>query len=298
VSAVPADQLDAVDPAGSVDSDAKQIRKELLRQLLKSKSFIVGVAILTFWVLCALFAYHVLPHSPYDQDLLHTDAAPNGTHWFGTDQIGRDVFARVLTGARAVLLVSFFATVLGTVLGTALGLFTGYMRGWVDETVGRFIDALLALPVAVTAVLVVAALGPSNVTVTVCIGVIFAPLIARTVRTAVIQERELDYVTAARLRNESGPYIMLFELLPNVLSPVMVEFTVRLGYAVFTVATLSFLGFGIPPPTPDWGDDIADNNSVVTAGYWWEVLFAAGAIASLVIAVNLVADAIEKVTDE
>ena len=179
-----------------------------------------------------------------------------------------------------------------------LGLITGYMRGWVDETISRFVDALLALPLVITAVVVIAALGPSNVTVTVCIGVIFAPLIARTVRTAVIQERELDYITAARLRNERGLYIMLFELLPNVLSPVMVEFTVRLGYAVFTVATLSFLGFGIPPPTPDWGDDIADNISVVTAGYWWEVLFAAGAIASLVIAVNLVADAIEKVTDE
>ena len=283
---------------GSVDSGAAQVRREQWRELRKSKTFLVGATILVFWIVCAVIGYRVVPHTPFEQDLLHTNASPSTEHWFGTDQIGRDVFARVITGVRVVLVVAFLATVLGTVLGTALGLITGYMRGWVDETISRFVDALLALPLVITAVVVIAALGPSNVTVTVCIGVIFAPLIARTVRTAVIQERELDYITAARLRNERGLYIMLFELLPNVLSPVMVEFTVRLGYAVFTVATLSFLGFGIPPPTPDWGDDIADNISVVTAGYWWEVLFAAGAIASLVIAVNLVADAIEKVTDE
>jgi peptide/nickel transport system permease protein len=284
--------------SGSVDSGASQVRREQWRELRKSKTFLVGATILVFWIVCAVIGYRVVPHTPFEQDLLHTNASPSTGHWFGTDQIGRDVFARVITGVRVVLVVAFLATLLGTVLGTVLGLITGYMRGWVDETISRFVDAVLALPLVITAVVVIAALGPSNVTVTLCIGVIFAPLIARTVRTAVIQERELDYITAARLRNESGLYIMLFELLPNVLSPVMVEFTVRLGYAVFTVATLSFLGFGIPPPTPDWGDDIADNISVVTAGYWWEVLFAAGAIASLVIAVNLVADAIEKVTDE
>ena len=295
MSAVTADPADA---AGSVDSGAKQVRREQWRELRKSKTFIVGASILTFWIVCATIGYHVVPHSPYDQDLLHTNSGPSGSHWFGTDQIGRDVFARVITGVRVVLIVAFLATVLGTVLGTLLGLITGYMRGWVDETISRFVDALLALPLVITAVVIIAAVGPSNVTVTICIGVIFAPLIARTVRTAVIQERELDYVTAARLRNENGLYIMVSELLPNVLSPVLVEFTVRLGYAVFTVATLSFLGLGIPPPTPDWGDDIASNIVVVPAGYWWEVLFAAAAIASLVIAVNLVADAIEKVIDE
>jgi peptide/nickel transport system permease protein len=194
--------------------------------------------------------------------------------------------------------VALAATVLGTVLGTILGLVTGYLRGWVDESLSRLIDALLALPVVVTAVLVVAALGPSNATVSICIGVIFAPLIARTVRTAVIQERELDYVTAARLRDEHGLYIMFSELLPNVLPPIMVEFTVRLGYAIFTVASLSFLGLGIQLPTPDWGLDISQNISVVSAGYWWEVLFDAAAIATLVIGVNLVADAIDKAIGE
>ena len=284
--------------AGAIDAGARSARREVLRNLARSKTFIVGAAIVGFWTICAIFGYHVAPHTPFEQDLNSVNTGPSSAHWFGTDQIGRDVFSRVLAGARTVMVVALAATVLGTVLGTILGLVTGYLRGWVDESLSRLIDALLALPVVVTAVLVVAALGPSNTTVAISIGVIFAPLIARTVRTAVIQERELDYVTAARLRDERGPYIMFAELLPNVLPPIMVEFTVRLGYAIFTVASLSFLGLGIQLPTPDWGLDISQNISVVSAGYWWEVLFDAAAIATLVIGVNLVADAIDKAIDE
>ena len=129
------------------------------------------------------------------------------------------------------------------------------------------------------------------------IGIVFTPLIARTVRAAVLLERELDYVSAARLRGERAPYIMFAEILPNVTAPILVEFTVRLGYAVFTVATLSFLGFGISPPSPDWGLEIASNYGQVGAGFWWEVLFDALAIASLVIAVNLISDAFERVLE-
>jgi peptide/nickel transport system permease protein len=284
--------------AGAIDAGAGSARRDVLRNLARSKTFIVGAAIVGFWTICAIFGYHIAPHTPFEQDLNSVNTGPSSAHWFGTDQIGRDVFSRVLAGARTVMVVALAATVLGTVLGTILGLVTGYLRGWVDESLSRLIDALLALPVVVTAVLGVAALGPSNTTVSISIGVIFAPLIARTVRTAVIQERELDYVTAARLRDERGPYIMFAELLPNVLPPVMVEFTVRLGYAIFTVASLSFLGLGIQLPTPDWGLDISQNISVVSAGYWWEVLFDAAAIATLVIGVNLVADAIDKAIDE
>jgi peptide/nickel transport system permease protein len=284
--------------AGAIDAGARSARREVLRNLARSKTFIVGATIVGIWTICALFGYHIAPHTPFEQDLNSVNTGPSSAHWFGTDQIGRDVFSRVLAGARTVMVVALAATVLGTVLGTILGLVTGYLRGWVDESLSRLIDALLALPVVVTAVLVVAALGPSNTTVSICIGVIFAPLIARTVRTAVIQERELDYVTAARLRDERGFYIMFSELLPNVLPPIMVEFTVRLGYAIFTVASLSFLGLGIQLPTPDWGLDISQNISVVSAGYWWEVLFDAAAIATLVIGVNLVADAIDKAIGE
>jgi peptide/nickel transport system permease protein len=173
----------------------------------------------------------------------------------------------------------------------------GYFRGLADEVIGRFVEAFLALPLVVTGILGIVALGPSNGTLIIVIGIVFTPLIARTVRAAVLLERELDYVSAARLRGESSLYIMFIEILPNVLAPIMVEFTVRLGYAVFTIVTLSFLGFGIPPPSSDWGLDISTNFPVVAAGYWWEVLFDALAVATLVIGVNMIANSIESALD-
>jgi peptide/nickel transport system permease protein len=127
-------------------------------------------------------------------------------------------------------------------------------------------------------------------TIILVVGIVFAPIIARTVRAAVLGERELEYVSAARLRNERTPYILFAEILPNVMGPVIVEFTVRLGYAIFVVATLSFLGLGVQPPAPDWGLQIQDHYGQISGGYWWPVLFPAGAIATLVIGVNLMAD--------
>jgi peptide/nickel transport system permease protein len=294
---VSAATAESPDVAGAVDSGAGQVRRELLRELVRSKTFIAGVIIVGFWVACALFGSQIAPYSPYVQNLALVNSAPSGSHWFGTDQLGRDMFSRVLVGSRTVLEIAVASTVLGTVLGAILGLITGYFRGLVDEVLSRLIEAILVLPVVITALLVIAALGASDVTVTITIGLIFAPLIARTVRAAVISERELDYVSAARLRSESAPYVMFVELLPNVMAPITVEFTVRLGYAIFTVATLSFLGFGVQYPAPDWGLDVATNFSVLTAGYWWEVVFDALAIATLVIGVNLVADSIERVID-
>jgi peptide/nickel transport system permease protein len=207
------------------------------------------------------------------------------------------MLSRVVVGARDVLVIAPLATLLGTVLGSVLGLTMGYMRGAVDDVVSRFVEALLALPLIVTALIATFAFGRSNTTLVLVIGIVFAPLIARTVRAAVLGERELEYIAAARLRGEGAPYIMLVEILPNVLAPIAVEFTVRLGYAIFAVATLSFLGFGIQPPSPDWGLEIASNYGQVIGGFWWEVLFDALAIASLVVGVNLVSDGIEAVLE-
>jgi peptide/nickel transport system permease protein len=154
------------------------------------------------------------------------------------------------------------------------------------------------IPLIVLAVTVVVALGHSTLTIIITIGVLFTPLVARTVRAAVLAEGGLDYVPAARLRGERAPYIMFAEILPNVTGPIIVEATVRLGYAVFAVAGLSFLGFGVQPPTPDWGADISNNSSLLVSGsYWWTVLFPALAIASLVIAINLVSDGITRVLE-
>jgi peptide/nickel transport system permease protein len=265
------------------------------RLLLRRPTFLVGAAILLFWVVCAVFGHQIAPQDPLAQQLLATNAGPSGAHWFGTDQLGRDLLSRVLVGARDILVITPLATGLGTVGGTILGLAMGYFGGVIDLVAGRIIEALLALPAVIISFLFIVALGASTTTLILVIGLIFTPLIARTVRATVLTERHLDYLASARLLGESPVRIMFAEILPNVLPAIGVEFTVRLGYAIFSVATLSFLGFGIQPPIPDWGSDIAANYGLLGAGYWWETLFPALAIASLVTAINLITDSIEQV---
>jgi len=284
-----------IESAAALSAGRREVRRDLVRQLVRSPIFLVGAFILLFWIVCALFGSSIAPHDPNAQNLLAINSAPSGTHLFGTDELGRDILSRVLTGSRDLLIVAPLATLLGTVLGTAVGLAMGYFRGAVDDVLGRFVEAFLALPLLVTAIIASYGLGRSNLELIIVIGVLFTPLIARTVRATVLQERELDYVAAARLQGESSMYVMFVEILPNVLAPIIVEFTVRLGYAVFAVATLSYLGLGIQPPSADWGLEIATNYGQVTAGFWWEVVFDALAIASLVVAVNLIADAVEGV---
>ena len=265
------------------------------RLLVRKPTFLVGAAVVVFWIVCAIFGHAIAPYNPLAQQLLGTNAAPSGAHWFGTDPLGRDVLSRVIVGARSILIIAPLATILGTILGTALGLAMGYFGGTFDLISGRIVEAVLALPSFIVAFLFLVAVGPSTVTLIVIIGLVFTPLIARTVRAAVLAERHLDYLPAARHLGARAWSVMLVEILPNVLPAILVEFSVRLGYAIFTVATLSFLGFGIQPPTPDWGADIAADYANLTAGYWWQVLFPAFAIASLVVAVNLITDSIEQV---
>jgi peptide/nickel transport system permease protein len=263
--------------------------------LLRRPTFYVGAAILLFWVVCAVFGSSFAPDNPLAQQLLFNNTAPSAAHWFGTDPLGRDVLSRVITGARDILIITPLATILGTILGTALGLAMGYIGGAFDAVVSRLVEAVLALPFVIIAFLFVVAVGRSLVGITVIIGLVFTPLIARTVRAAVLVERSMDYVPSARLLGENSVRVMFAEILPNVLPAILVEFTVRLGYAVFALATLSFLGFGIAPPTPDWGADISANYIGLPAGYWWQTLFPALAIATLVTAVILIADSIEQV---
>ena len=271
-----------------------QLAADRLRLALRSRTLTIGTGILLFWIACALFGRHMTPLDPYADDLLSTLAPPSGTHWFGTDQLGRDVFSRVIIGARDILIVAPLATLLGTLLGTALGLVIGTVRGVLDDIVSRIIEALQALPLVIVALLMLAAVGTSNATVVLVIGFVFTPLIARTVRAATLNEVDLDYVAAARLRGD-GPWSIIFiEVLPNVLPVAIVEMTVRLGYAIFFVASLSFIGFGIQPPSADWGIAIAENYSLI-GSYWWTVLFDAAATASLIIGVNLVADGLNGV---
>jgi peptide/nickel transport system permease protein len=276
-------------------SEARIARSERMRLLLRSPAVIIGAIVIGFWVFCALFPRLVAPYDPIFDNQFPTSLPPEWGHPFGTDTNGRDVFSRVLAGSRNILLIAPAATLLGTVLGTMLGLITGYLRGVVDDVMSRFIDAVMSLPLIVTAILIVTAVGKSgNWVVILVIGLIFAPVVSRTVRAAVLQEAELDYVQAARLRGERPLYIMTSEILPNVMSPVVVEFTVRLGYAIFTVASLTFIGFGVQPPSPDWAAQINQYWTFVDP-YWWMTFFPALAIATLVVSVNLVADGIREV---
>jgi peptide/nickel transport system permease protein len=286
--------VDAQSEPGGAPDEAKLARRQRLTLLIHSKTFIAGMVILGFWVICAIFGYLIAPYDPLKTDPINALLAPSWSHPFGTDTLGRDVLSRVIVGARDILIVAPLATLLGTVLGTALGLITGYFRGPVDDILSRVVDTFLAVPVVIVGLLALVALGPSKFTVIAVIGIVFAPVIARTVRAAVLSERELEYVAAARLRNDSTRYILFAEILPNVMGPVIVEFTVRLGYAIFTLATLSFLGFGIQPPAPDWGLQIYQHYGLISGGYWWPVVFPALAIASLVVGVNLVSDGISQ----
>ena len=290
-------------PLTHLDSPSR-VRRETLRQVLRSKTFFLGGVVTLFWLACALAGEWIAPYDPIDESFAPTYESPSWNHPLGLDRVGRDVLSRVIVGAREVIVVAPAAMALGVVLGSSLGLVMGYFGRWVDTVLGRILDAVLAIPLIVLAILILTALsaGQEGINVTawqliVVIGIAFTPPVARTVRSAVLAERDLDYVQAAKLRGERSPYILFAEILPNVTGPIVVEATVRLGYAVFTVATLAFLSYGPLPPSPDWGLQIAEQYADVSLA-WWATIFPALAIASLVVAINLMADTVQQVLDE
>ena len=273
--------------------ERRTMRKERIAVLRSNKAFVAGVLLVGFWILCAIFGNWVVPQRPEFLDMMLTDLPPSGAHWFGTDSLGRDVFARVIVGSREILVMASLATIIGTVCGSAIGLVTGYFKGRLDLFVMRILDAISALPVLVIALLALSAVGGSSSVITILfIGFVLPPYMAATVRAAGLGESELGYVAAARLRTEKTPYILFNEILPNVLPPIIVEFTIRLGYAVFAIATLSFLGVGVALGSPNWGSQVAENYSGIFIDTWWSTIFPAGAIATLAIGINLIADSV------
>lgn len=283
----------AASRASRLDSRRARVRA-VLGQLVRSWSFDVGAIIVLFWIVDAMFWHVLVPQDPQGLNPLLALKGPSAAHWFGTDWLGRDVFSRTLAGATSVLEIAPLATVLGIAGGTIVGLVTGYYGGAVDALAMRLVDAFLAFPLVIIAVLVLSLLGTSEITVIVLIGVIFTPVVSRTVRSVVLVERDKEYVASARLRGEGDWYIMTAEILPNVTTPIIVESTVRLGYAIFTAATLSFLSLGIQQPSPDWGLTISLGRQYLQIAPWI-VLFPALALATLVVAVNLVADSVQQV---
>jgi peptide/nickel transport system permease protein len=289
--------MDGVAEDGVGWESGRRGTRELFLALLRSKTFVAGAIILVFWIVDAIFWPLIVPQDPEAILPEITLQAPSWAHLFGTDDLGRDVFSRTLAGAASTLTVAPVATGLGVIGGVLVGLFVGYYRGIADDIVMRIVDSLLAFPLIIIAVLVMSILGPSVANVILVIGIVFTPYVARTVRAAVLVEREREYVAAARLLGNSGLYIMFVEILPNISAPIAVEITIRLGYAIFTAATLSFLALGIQQPSPDWGLTISLGRAFLQIAPW-EVLFPAAALATLIVAVNLVADGLRQVLEE
>ena len=281
--------------------DRKTVKREQRRELFRNPSFLIGMGILLFWIACAVVPGLFTKWGENEVIRLEDGSTiprtgPGADAWFGTDTIGNDVFARVIYGADNVLINAPIAALIAVLAGAVLGLVMGFYRGVVDEVLSRIIEAILSLPVILLALMVLVVFGGSRLTIVLTIAGLFTPVVARTVRAAVLAEAQLDYVTSAKLRGESGWFIMMREIFPNITGVLIVEFTVRVGYAIFTVATLNFLGLGAGDQTAaDWGDDISNGYTLIQAGQWWISIFPALAIASLVIAVNLIADSIEKV---
>jgi len=204
-----------------------------------------------------------------------------------------------MVGGREILVVAPAAALLATAAGTMLGLVAGYLRGAADDILSRLFEAFLALPVIVFGAVLLTALGSSRPAIIVAVAIPLSPIVARSVRAAVLAERELEYIDAARVRTESTAYIMVREVLPNIRAVVLVEFVVRLAYAVFAIATLSFIGIGVQPPTPDWGRQIFEHYSLLGPGLLgvWAVGFPVAAIATLVVGISLIVDGLTDVLD-
>jgi len=258
-----------------------------LRALARRPTFLVSAVIVLLWVVAAA-GWHWFGLDPYGNSG-QTLAGPGWSHPFGTDNLGRSVFVRTLAGADTALAVGPAGAVLATVLGSALGVIAGYFRGWVDTALMRVFDVLVVLPPLIFLIVIVAAFGASVPALIVIIGVVFAPGIARIIRAAVLAEMGKKYVTSARLQGESAARIMAAELVPNVAPTIIIQVTLSLSSAVLMTATLSFLGLGQQPPSPDWGLAINQNIAYVETA-WWTVIFPALAVASLVVAVQLIAD--------
>ena len=290
----PIDETSGGPPMVDAAAERRAARREKRRLLFRRPSFIVGLVIFGFWVLCAILQDAITPGEAFNIGTAPL-AAPSTDALFGTDILGRDILSRVMLGSRDVLVSSIVAAFLGVMGGTILGLIMGYFGGLVDDILGRIVEVFLAIPVVLGALFITGLFGKGSAIVILTVAGLFAPVVARTIRAAVMNEARLDYVTSSQLRGEGSIFIMGREILPNVTGPIIVEFTVRVGYAIFTISTLSFVGAGIQPPSPDWGLQIRDGIRVAAQGDWWLTLFPALAIMSLVIAVNLIADSIESV---
>jgi len=261
-------------------------------------SFRIGLIIL----LVHLFVAATGPFwAPYGFSQMGTGRPLSGMSWahpFGVDQLGRDIFSRVVHGSHIVILLSLSGTLLGLVVGAILGLLSGYVGGWIDEILQRFLEALISIPFLVLALIAIAAAGPelsgNPVLIVLVVALVYAPRIARMARSVAVDIATRDYVTVARLRGESAWSVMRRELLPNATSVLLVEFALRAGYAPVLIGSLGFLGFGLRPPTPEWGLMISENRALIIVTPI-TVLGPGLALASLVVGLNLFTEGLARI---
>lgn len=297
IAAVPAAPAPWIGPAHHPESEATApAPARRWKALLGSRSAVLGAVVLIGYLLLAVVGDRIAPYPPLEFHYQDTLQAPSATYWLGTDQFGRDIFSRVLAGARSIVLIAFGATALGVVVGTLIGLTAGYYGGKTDEAIMRVGDGVMSFPSLLLALLVLTTLGPSVVNIIVAVAITFVPRVARIIRSVALDLRTQPFVQAAQARGERAPYIIVREMLPNAIPAIIVESSVRVGYAILIGASLGFLGLGVQPPTPDWGLMIYEGRSMIQASPW-VVIGPAIAISTLVIAANLFADGVSRVLD-
>jgi peptide/nickel transport system permease protein len=260
-----------------------------LGALTESAPATIGLAIVVAWAALALLAPLIAPYAPNASDIAAlANPTPSKAHWLGTDHLGRDVLSRILWGARPVLVIAPLAVLGAAVLGSLLGLAAGYYGRAIGLVITRACDIVLSFPVIILYMIILAHFGSSAWNIIGVLTLTKAPIIARIVRGMTLDLREREYVAAAKMRGESGLYIMLVEILPNARGPLVVDMCLRTGYNVIIIGVLGFLGIGLPPPDPDWGGMVKDTYGMMMV--WPHMaLFPCAAISSLVVGFNLLA---------
>lgn len=269
---------------------------EIISRFLRNKAAVLGLIIIVLMVFCALFPQIVTPYNPIKQSLTERFIAPNSAHFFGTDEFGRDVFARVIYGCQTSLLIGLTAVAISCVIGIIIGCISGFYSGIVDNVMMRGVDILMAVPVILLGISIVAALGQSvfNLTMAIAVGAI-APY-ARLVRVSVLSVKEKEYVEAARATGANDLRIIMKYILPNSMAPIIVQATMSIANAILGATALSFLGLGVPAPTPEWGSMTSAARAYVR-DYWWLVTFPGIAIMAAVFSFNLFGDGLRDALD-
>lgn len=269
----------------------------MLKRFTSSKPLLIGLSIVVLVILSAAFAPQLATHDPNAQSLRDRLVAPGvKSHILGTDNVGRDIWSRLVFGARISLQVAFVAVSIGAGIGLILGLVAGYAGGWVDMVIGRIIDVIMAFPTILLALAIVAALGPSLTNSIIAIGIASTPRFARVIRGVVISIREREYVSAANALGSSDLRILARHILPNVVSPLIILASLSTGTAILVEASLSFLGLGVAPPTPTWGSMITDGKQYMDLAPWISV-YAGLAIMLSVLGFNLLGDGLRDALD-